>query len=109
MPRARSDKQRAHDGDRQLTARQQHNLRGKIAIQAGGYIARLGKCVLGELEMDQTQIRAAEILLRKCLPDLTSTELIGDITHRRVVDEPMDVEQWAAQHRPVTIDHEDVA
>lgn len=41
--------------------------------------------------LTQTQLRAAEILLKKCVPDLSSTEITGDgggplVTRVEVVD-----------------------
>lgn len=39
---------------------------------------RLENHALGECEMTKTQIAAAGILLRKCVPDLSSVELSGD-------------------------------
>jgi hypothetical protein len=43
---------------------------------------------MGELELTATQIRAAEILLRKCLPDLQQTDLNVLSTRRYVVEVP---------------------
>lgn len=45
---------------------------------------RLMKHVLGQLELSPTQVRAAEILLRKCLPDLSAVEHSGETTHRSI-------------------------
>lgn len=50
-------------------------LRGKI--KAGQILDRLCKYVYGEIEMKATQVRAAEILLRKCLPDLQAIQVTG--------------------------------
>lgn len=47
---------------------------------------RLMAHALGEVEMSQTQVRAAEILLRKTLPDLSATEMSGTVTHRSLTD-----------------------
>jgi hypothetical protein len=44
-------------------------------IKAVELIACLTAHVKGRAEMSATQIRAAEILLRKCLPDLGTTHL----------------------------------
>jgi hypothetical protein len=38
---------------------------------------RLSDHASGKAEMSRTQVMAAQILLRKVLPDLTSTELAG--------------------------------
>lgn len=55
-------------------------------IQTSQLINRLAQCVRGEIEMSPTQVRAAEILLRKALPDLSSVEHTGTIQHRHVTD-----------------------
>lgn len=36
--------------------------------------------------MTQTQVRAAEILLRKTLPDLSATEHSGTVTHKSLTE-----------------------
>lgn len=41
-------------------------------------IDRLEKHALGEVEMSATQIKATEVLLRKCLPDLSHLEATGE-------------------------------
>ncbi|QDP53224.1 MAG: hypothetical protein GOVbin7744_27 [Prokaryotic dsDNA virus sp.] len=48
------------------------------AIQTSMLIKRLENHVLKDTEMSPTQIRSAEILLNKSLPNLRSTELTGD-------------------------------
>jgi len=50
-------------------------------IKASKIIERLQDHVQGEAEMSATQIRAAEILLRKVVPDLSSTEFKGTVEH----------------------------
>lgn len=51
---------------------------------------RLYDHALGNVEMTATQVKAADILLRKLVPDLARTELTGD------KDAPMRVEfGWA--------------
>lgn len=46
-------------------------------IRTSMLINRLQNHVAGRVEMSASQVRAAEILLRKRLPDLNSTELSG--------------------------------
>ena len=46
-------------------------------IQTSMLLKRLEDHVLGDVEMSATQLRAAEVLLRKSMPDLTATELTG--------------------------------
>jgi len=49
-------------------------------IQASQLVNRLNKHALADEEiMSSSQIRAAEILLKKTLPDLTTTELHADV------------------------------
>lgn len=54
----------------------QDDVRAKI--QASQIINRLMGCINGECELSATQVNAANILLRKTLPDLSSVELSGD-------------------------------
>lgn len=46
-------------------------------IRTSMLINRLQNHVAGRLEMTQTQLRAAEVLLKKTLPDQSATELTG--------------------------------
>jgi hypothetical protein len=42
-------------------------------------------------------LEAAEILLRKCLPDLVATDFYGELEHKFVVaPEPMEQAEWFA-------------
>jgi hypothetical protein len=50
----------------------------RSAIQVGMIRDRLEKHVLGECEMSATQVRAAEILLKKVMPDLSAVQVDGD-------------------------------
>lgn len=43
-------------------------------IQASQLCNRLHKHAFGEIEMTATQVRSAEILLKKAMPDLSSVE-----------------------------------
>lgn len=49
----------------------------KARIQAGVILDRLVKHVNGEIEMSSSQIKAADILLKKTVPDLARTEVTG--------------------------------
>lgn len=49
------------------------------AIQVHKIMRSLQRHIDGEYEMSPTQIRAAEILLKKALPDLQSVELSGEV------------------------------
>jgi hypothetical protein len=47
-----------------------------------------------------TQLRAIEILLRKCLPDLAAAEIQSEQTHRYVVEVPpvLDRDEWQRKY-----------
>ncbi len=49
----------------------------KAKIQASNLCWRLAAHVEGKIELSPTQVRAAEILLRKTVPDLGRTEVTG--------------------------------
>jgi hypothetical protein len=46
-------------------------------IRTAGILERLEKAAMGEVDVTQTQLKAAEIVLRKTLPDLARTEVTG--------------------------------
>jgi hypothetical protein len=48
---------------------------------------------MGEIELTIPQIRAIEILLRKCLPDLAHTDISVNAPHRYVVEMPQTLTQ----------------
>lgn len=50
-------------------------LETRARIQAAALVKRLQAHVLGELDMSPTQVRAAEVLLNKVLPNLQAAEL----------------------------------
>jgi hypothetical protein len=54
----------------------------RTRIKSARIVERLQRHSLGEEEMTQTQIKAAEILLRKCIPDLASVQHSGEVSHR---------------------------
>jgi hypothetical protein len=54
-----------------------HDQRTREKIQTSQLINRLVSHAKGEAEMSATQVRAAEILLKKALPDLQSVQLSG--------------------------------
>ena len=60
---------------RKLRPKHSDEIRAKI--QASVLIDFLTKHVKGEREMTPTQVRSAEILLKKSVPDLSSIELTG--------------------------------
>ena len=50
-------------------------------IKAGVLLFRLKEHALGRIEMTATQLKAAEILLRKAVPDIKSVEHSGTVNH----------------------------
>ncbi len=55
------------------------DLRAKI--KTSELLTVLGQHALGERKLESTQIKCAEILLRKVLPDLVAMEISGDVRH----------------------------
>lgn len=47
-------------------------------IRASVLLGRLDKHAMGEIEMTNSQVRAAEILLKKAVPDLSAVTVAGD-------------------------------
>jgi hypothetical protein len=58
------------------------------------------KCAFGEISLTVTQLRAIEILLRKCIPDLAAAEIKSEQTHRYVIEIPgvLSNEQWLQKY-----------
>ena len=69
-------------------------------IRATLLVERLQAHAMGELELRVTQIRAAEILLRKCVPDLQQTDLNVLSARRYVVEVPAQLsdEEWEKKY-----------
>ena len=69
-------------------------------IRASQLINRLHKCAFGEIQLTMTQLRAIEILLRKCIPDLAAAEIKSDVTHRYVAELPpvLSKEEWLEKY-----------
>ncbi len=68
-----------------------HDVATREKIQTSQLINRLNGHANGENEMSPTQVKAAEILLRKSLPDLSAVTLSGD------ADNPVDVRMSLAR------------
>jgi hypothetical protein len=69
-------------------------------IRASQLINRLHAHIFDGLELSFSQIRAIEILLRKCIPDLSTTTITADINVRYVahLPEPISREAWLAKY-----------
>lgn len=55
-----------------------HDLRTRDKIRTSQLINRLMANAMGEVEMTPSQVRSAEVLLKKTLPDLANLTLSGD-------------------------------
>lgn len=99
--------------DRPLRKRQNGSIdklweeRTRQKIQAAGIVNRLIDCVNGKVELAPAQVSAGMGLLRKVLPDLTATEIRGEIVHRFAqVPAVMEKSQWlATRGDPKLIEH----
>lgn len=92
-------------GVRTQKIRHDENTRAKI--QTSLIIGRLQNHLHGKIELSQTQVRCAEILLRKTLPDLTATEMTAEVVHRFAqVPAVMSKADWlATRGDPKLIEH----
>ena len=93
---------RSHGGDRskpRLSPKVQEETRAKIDTTT--IVNKLINHVKGDLKLEASQIRAAEILLKKTLPDLSATELSQDPDrpiNPTISDKPMDKDEWKEKH-----------
>ena len=76
----------------------EHDAQTRAKISTSQLVNRLMKHAKGEVKMDHSQVRAAEILLRKTLPDLTATELRGEVRNFVISAEPLTEDEWVAQY-----------
>jgi hypothetical protein len=78
----------------------------RAKIKTSELLTVLGQHAFGERKMEATQIKCAEILLRKVLPDLVAMEISGDVRHF-VVEAPSpaaDAASWLADRDRRMID-----
>lgn len=54
-------------------------------IRASQLVNRLQDHAFGKNEMTATQLKAAEVLLRKCVADLSAVQLTGHVEHQVAV------------------------
>jgi hypothetical protein len=64
--------------------RVQHDDETRRRIQITYLINRLTGCVRGEVELSLVQLKAAEILLKKALPDMVHAQITGELQHNFV-------------------------
>lgn len=67
----------------------------KEKIKVGNIIHRLAEHVEGRNRMEATQIKAADILLRKVAPDLTKTTVSGSVklTYEEIIKSSFDADR----------------
>lgn len=88
-----------------------HDENTRAKIQTTQIINRLTKHIFGEIEMSASQVRAAEILLNKRLPNLAATENVTEVIRREPVADPYytkSSEQWqksVGDHNPAPNTH----
>lgn len=93
-----------------LNTRHQESVRQ--LIRANRLVVRLQQFALGRtfqgkpVNMSPAQVRAAEVLLRKLVPDLAQIEHTGEVNHNYVAQVPAvseTTEEWQKQHVPQTM------
>lgn len=67
-----------------------HDERTRAKIQTSQLVNRLFSHANGDVEMTATQVRAAEVLLKKTLPDLQATTMTGTIATSTMTKEQRD-------------------
>lgn len=75
----------------------------RLRIRSSMLVNALMDHVDGKRELSATQVRAAEILLRKVVPDLASVEHSGEIKHAYAIEVPAPaatVESWTQTQTP---------
>lgn len=77
------------------TKRIMHDDNTRKKIQASQIINRLQDHILGKNELSTTQVRAAQVLLNKILPDLSAVEMVADVKTQNIVSaEPLSDDEW---------------
>jgi len=72
----------------------------RLKIKAVLLVQKLQAHIFDGLEMSMSQIRAAEILLRKCVPDLSMATITADLNVRYVAELPkiLTHEEWISKY-----------
>ena len=84
-----------------------HDTATREKIQTSQIINRLMAHFNGTVELSQTQVRSAEILLRKVLPDLALVEHTGEVEHSfvaRIPEPAANATEWLASQAPKQLD-----
>lgn len=85
------------------TVKIRHDEETRAKIKTSQLLNRLQDHVLGSVELSSTQVRAAEVVLRKALPDLVASENKTEVLHNFVARLPAkanSVEEWQKQNIP---------
>ena len=87
-----------------------HDEETRLKIQATQLVNRLQDHVFGKVELSPTQVRSAEILLKKTIPDLSSSENKTEVVHRyvaRLPNKAANSQEWQKQNapKPLTTTH----
>ena len=72
-------------------------------IKAEDEIRFLQDVRTGKIEPTPAQMKAAEVLLRKVLPDLATVEAAVDPEQFTIQSEPFTPDQWAERHAPGSV------
>lgn len=77
------------------TVKIRHDAETRQKIKVSQLLNRLQDHAFGVAEMTQTQVRAAEICLKKAIPDLSYSENKSDVTyHYAEVPKTADEQEW---------------
>jgi len=80
---------------------QPEQVRAKIR---GAYlIKRLTDHVKGKIKLTPEQVRSADILLRKIIPDLSQSSVSSEMTHKYVVEVPplLTKDEWLKRYKTI--------
>ena len=74
-------------------------------IKAKRLVRQLQQHVDGKRVLTMAQVRAIDILLRKIVPDLSQTNVTGEVTHKAIVEVPplLTKDEWLKKYK--TIEH----
>jgi hypothetical protein len=83
------------------TLRPKHSDEIRAKIQASMLINGLHDHFTGKRELSNSQIKSAEILLKKSVPDLSSVEMTADVEHKGEIGirPQLSREEWLAIHK----------
>jgi hypothetical protein len=78
----------------------QHSDQTRSRIQATQIAMRLQDCLLGKITLTPEQIKCGQILLKKCLPDLSAvdTNVSGSQGVYLISDHELNMDEWAEKY-----------